>query len=132
LETKDSHDFASGVLTQLAAILKVGHEGLVCARRSGSPHDYYVQAATGRFFELEGLPLDLVTSDPQLDTLLKSVERRCDVYGDNGGLALHIGHKDEQDIVVFIDAEKSHSELDPQLLGVFCANLSTLLHNRGL
>ncbi|MBU0747016.1 MAG: EAL domain-containing protein [Gammaproteobacteria bacterium] len=132
LETKDSHEFASGVLTQLAAMLKVGREGLVCARRSGSPHDYYVQAAAGRFFELEGLPLDLVSSEPELDTLLKSVERRCNVYGDNGGLALHIGHKDEQDIVVFIDAEKNHSELDPQLLGVFCANLSTLLHNRGL
>src|SRR5256885_7389068 len=35
-------------------------------------------------------------------------------------------------ISVFIDAPASHSALDRQLLEVFCANLRTLLHNRGL
>ncbi|MEX8194878.1 putative bifunctional diguanylate cyclase/phosphodiesterase [Comamonas guangdongensis] len=132
LETKDSYEFASGVLTQLAALLKVAQTGLVCAQEPANPEGYFVQAATGRFSELIGLPLQLLPPTPELGLLRKSVAGRCNVYGDTGGLALHIGHQDGQDFVVFIDVPKQHAVLHPQLLDVFCANLNTLLHNRGL
>jgi len=133
LEIKDCYEFASGVLTQLAALLKVAQVGVVCAQELANPDGcYFVQAATGRFSELIGRPLELLPLTPELGLLRKSVEGRCNVYGDSGGVALHIGHEDGQNFVVFIDVPRHHAVLHPQLLDVFCANLSTLLHNRGL
>ncbi|WP_043004269.1 putative bifunctional diguanylate cyclase/phosphodiesterase [Comamonas testosteroni] len=133
LEIKDCYEFASGVLIQLAALLKVAQVGVVCAQELANPDGcYFVQAATGRFSELIGRPLELLPLTPELGLLRKSVEGRCNVYGDSGGLALHIGHDDGQNFVVFIDVPRHHAVLHPQLLDVFCANLSTLLHNRGL
>ncbi|WP_200843879.1 bifunctional diguanylate cyclase/phosphodiesterase [Pantoea sp. 18069] len=132
LETKDACEFASAVLIQLSALLKVEGDGLVCAQRGERVGDYCVQAATGRFGEFTGLPLALLPPGPALNLLEAAMNGRCNVYGEHGGLALHIGHKDEKDIVVFVDVPTTHSALDPQLLDVLCANLSTLLHNRGL
>ena len=133
LEIKDCYEFASGVLTQLAALLKVAQVGVVCAQEVANPDGcYFVQAATGRFSELIGRPLELLPQTSELGLLRKAVEGRCNVYGETGGLALHIGHDDGQNFVVFIDVPRHHAVLHPQLLDVFCANLSTLLHNRGL
>lgn len=132
LETKDDYEFASAVLTQLAALLNVEREGLVCVQSGENRRDYYVLAASGRFSELAGLPLDLLSQGPELDLLCTSIAKRYNVFGESGGLALHIGHKDEQDFVVFMDVPRNHRGLEPQLLDVLCANLSTLLHNRGL
>lgn len=133
LEIKDCYEFASGVLTQLAALLKVAQVGVVCAQELANPDGcYFVQAATGRFSELIGHPLELLPQTSELGLLRKAVEGRCNVYGETGGLALHIGHDDGQNFVVFIDVPRHHAVLHPQLLDVFCANLSTLLHNRGL
>jgi hypothetical protein len=111
-------------------LLKVAQVGVVCgvANPDGC---YFVQAATGRFSELIGRPLERLPQTSELG-LLRAVEGRCNVYGETGGLALHIGHDDGQNFVVFIDVPRHHAVLHPQLLDVFCANLSTLLHNRGL
>ena len=133
LEIKDCYEFASGVLTQLAALLKVAQVGVVCAQELANPDGcYFVQAATGRFSELLGCPLERLPQTSELGLLRKAVEGRCNVYGETGGLALHIGHDDGQNFAVFIDVPRHHAVLHPQLLDVFCANLSTLLHNRGL
>lgn len=132
LETKDAYEFACAVLTQLAALLHVERAGLVCVQRGESRRDYHVLAAAGRFSALVGLPLDLLPQGPELDLMLTCIDQRCNAYGETGGLALHIGHQDEQDFVVFMDVPGNHGGLEPQLLDVLCANLSTLLHNRGL
>lgn len=132
LETKGDCEFASAVLTQISALLKVEREGMVCAQRGESQRDYYVMAASGKFSEFVDLPLDLVTPGPELDLLLKSAESKSNIYGKDGGLALHIGHKDEQDLVVFIHVPRDHHGLDRQVLDVLRANFGTLLHNRGL
>ena len=132
LETKGDYEFASALLTQISALLKVEREGMVCATRGESQRDYYVMAASGKFSEFVNLPLDLVTPGQELDLLLRSAESKGSVYGTDGGLALHIGHKDEQDLVVFVQISRDHQGLDQQVLGVLCANFGTLLHNRGL
>lgn len=132
LEIKDAHEFASAILSQLCALLKVDGEGLVCAQHRDSRHDYHVLAASGRFAPQVGLALDRLPQEPELDLLMACADQRCNVYGANGGLALYIGHKDEQDILVFVDVPRNHRWLDPQLLDVLCVHLGTVLHNRGL
>lgn len=133
LELKDHHEFASGVLTQLAALLKVEKVGVVCAQEAANPDGcYFVQAATGRFSELIGRSLERLPQTAELGLLRKAAESRSSVYGAKSGLALHIGHEDGQKFVAFIDVPRHHAVLHPPLLDVFCANLSTLLHDRGL
>ena len=132
LEIQDAYEFACAVLTQLAGLLHVGREGLVCVQRGEGWSDYHVLAAAGRFSECVGLPLDLLSQGPDRDLLFACIDRRHNVHGEGGGLALHIGHRDEQDLVVFMDVPRNHRGLEPQLLDVLCTNLGTLVHNRGL
>ncbi|CAA2110161.1 putative bifunctional diguanylate cyclase/phosphodiesterase [Variovorax paradoxus] len=144
LEETDLRAFASGVITQLTALLGAAGDGLVCAQglqpahghlgdRAGrANHGHRVLAAAGRFARLIDLPLDAVPEAPVQQLLRRALVAGGNVYGEDGGLALHIGRKDEQDMAVFIDTAGLHSDLDRQLLDVFSVNLGTLLHRRGL
>jgi len=132
LEIKDAHEFASAILAQVCALLKVEREGLVCAPHRERRHDYAVLAASGRFAQRVGLALDRLPQTPEIDLLMACADLRCNIYGANGGLALYIGHKDEQEILVFVDVLRNHRWMDPQLLDVLCVHLGTVLHNRGL
>lgn len=158
LEETDLHAFATGVITQLAALLGVAGEGLVCvpdttAAPSGA---YRVRAATGRFAGLLDLPMDALPESNMLRLLHQALSVRSNVFGDkpvpfatpgvpppprccgdnvfgdDRGLALYIGSTGDQDMVVFIDIAGSHLTPDRQLLDFFCVSFSTLLRNRGL
>lgn len=143
LEETDLHAFACGVITQLTALLGAAGDGLVCAAGEPQARQYRVLAAAGRFTDLVDLPLDAVPEPAVQQLLRRALELGCNVYGESdgdhvaggggsGGLALHIGRKDAQDMAVFIDTTQLHRALDRQLLEVFCVHLSTLLHSRGL
>ncbi|SEK10378.1 MULTISPECIES: bifunctional diguanylate cyclase/phosphodiesterase [unclassified Variovorax] len=153
LEETDPRAFAGGVITQLTALLGVTGDGLVCAQGvqgvqgvhgghgghgAQQAPQYRVLAAAGRFGHLVDRPLDAVPEPAVLQLLRRALALGCSVYGDHGdhgehgGLALHIGRKDEQGMAVFIDTAGLHCAVDRQLLDVFCINLGTLLHSRGL
>ncbi|CAB5717454.1 Bacteriophytochrome cph2 [Delftia tsuruhatensis] len=132
LEETNLHAFARGVIIQLASLLGVASEGLVCSEGSHPGEPYRVLAATGPFARLVGQPIATVLASRGLHLLRQALKARRNIYGPQHGVALYIGRGDEQDMAVFIDAPASPSTLDRQLLEVFCANLRTLLHNRGL
>ena len=132
LEETNLHAFARGVITQLATLLGVASEGLVCSEGTHPAEPYRVLAATGPFARLIDQPIATVLASRGLRLLRQALQTRRNIYGVQRGVALYIGRGDEQDMAVFIDAPASHSALDRQLLEVFCANLRTLLHNRGL
>ena len=129
LEVTDLHAFASAVITQLAALLGVASEGLVCAQDVQQPRQYHVLAAAGRFAHLVGQPLDAA---PVAPVLRRALTLGGNIYDEGGGLALHIGSKDGRNMAVFMDVPERHGTFNRQLLDVFCVNLGTLLHNRGL
>jgi hypothetical protein len=132
LEETNLHAFARGVITQLATLLGVASEGLVCSESTLSTEPFRVLAATGPFARLIDQPIATVLASRGLRLLRQALKSRRNIYGVQRGVALYIGRGDEQDMAVFIDAPASPSTLDRQLLEVFCANLRTLLHNRGL
>lgn len=132
LEQTDLHAFARGVITQLASLLGVPSEGLVCSEGAQAGAPYRVLAATGPFARLIDQPMATVLASRGLRLLRQALQTRSNLYGAQRGVALYIGRGDAQDMAVFIDAPASPSTLDRQLLEVFCANLRTLLHNRGL
>ncbi|WP_442867203.1 EAL domain-containing protein [Acidovorax sp. NCPPB 3576] len=132
LETTDPRAFASGVITQLAALLGVACHGLVCAQQGETADRFQVLAAAGRFAGLADGPFDAVSARPEWSVLRRVLESRCNVYAADGGMALYIGHQGRQGMAVFIDVPAARGALDTQMLDVFCANLGTLLHNHGL
>ncbi|KAB2897435.1 MAG: EAL domain-containing protein, partial [Burkholderiaceae bacterium] len=126
--------FASTVVAQLATLLDMPNAGIFCTRDTARQHpdSCHVLAATGRFAEFtasSAFPL----GESRLPQLLhRALQSRTHVYGEEIGLALYIGHLGEQDVAVYIDAPGLQPYARRQLLEVFCTNLHTLLHNRGL
>lgn len=132
LEETDLQAFADGVIVQLSALLNVPEQGIVCTQDGRRAERYPVIAATGRFEPLLDLPLHTLADTRVLTLIQQALSRRCNVYGDSGGLALYLGSRDGTGLAVFVDVPRLHSSLDRQLIEVFCANLNTLLHNRAL
>jgi diguanylate cyclase (GGDEF)-like protein len=136
LEETGLRAFAQGVIAQLTALLGAPGDGLVCAPGAMQADPHRVLAATGRFAHLAGAALSAVPDSPAVRLLRRALASGCNVYsegmGASTGLALHIGREDAQQMAVFIDTAASHGVPDRQLLEVFCVNLGTLLHSRGL
>lgn len=158
LEHTDLSAFATGVITQLAALLGVPGQALACVRdtTAGPSGTYRVQAATGRFAGLLDLPMAALPDATMLRLLHRALDTRgnaldnpvqpfaapgvlppprcCgdNVFGDDRGLALYIGSPGDQDMVVFIELADPAIGPDRQLLDFFCVSFSTLLRNRGL
>ena len=132
LEQTDLHGFAAAVINQLAILLGVEPEGLVCARDAGTGGECQVIAATGRFAGLGGQPLRALPASLAAQLLQRALAQGGHVHGGHGGVALYIGRRGEQDMAVYVHAQRLRNVPDRQLLDVFCASLRTLRHNRGL
>lgn len=158
LEHTDLRAFATGVITQLAALLGVAGQALACVQDTTAVPSgtYRVQAATGRFSGLLDLPMAALPDSNMLRLLHRALSvrgnvlngaplpsaapcvpppPRCcgdNVFGDDRGLALYIGCPGDQDMVVFIELADPSVVPDRQLLDFFCVSFSTLLRNRGL
>lgn len=112
LETTDPRAFASGVITQLAALLGVACHGLVCAQQGETADRFQVLAATGRFAGLADGPFDAVSARAEWSVLRCVLEGRCNGYAADGGVALYIGHQGRQGMAVFIDVPAARGALD--------------------
>ncbi|RCW72797.1 putative bifunctional diguanylate cyclase/phosphodiesterase [Pseudorhodoferax soli] len=134
LEQTNLHAFAGAVVTQLAAVLDVPEEGLVCLRDAGAAASGtgQVLAAAGRFAGLAGQALEGLPASRAVQLLRRALVQGGNVYGEQGGVALYLGRRDGQDMAVYVQAPRLRSTADRQLLDVFCTNLRTLRHNRGL
>ncbi len=134
LEQTNLQAFAAAVIAQLAAVLDVPEEGLVCLRDAGAAAagTGQVLAAAGRFAGLAGQPLQALPASLAAQLLQRALVQGTNVYGAQGGVALYMGRRDGQDMAVYVQAPRLRSTADRQLLDVFCTNLRTLRHNRGL
>ncbi|KQP38945.1 bifunctional diguanylate cyclase/phosphodiesterase [Pseudorhodoferax sp. Leaf274] len=134
LEQTNLHAFAGAVIAQLAAVLDVPGEGLVALREAGAgaAGTGQVLAAAGRFAGLQGQPLQALPASRAAQLLRRALVQGGNVYGEQGGVALYMGRRDGQDMAVYVQAPRLRSTADRQLLDVFCTNLRTLRHNRGL
>lgn len=119
--------FAEGVLVQLAALLKVRIEGIVCAQR-GSPFDrgdgrMYVVGAAGRLGSHVGRPLDNLPDADVVNALQAAFEQRIHIFHVHQSvLFLDCGNCDAA--VYVACAERPLEEVDRQLLEVFGANIT--------
>lgn len=124
--------FASGVLTQISALLGVGREGILCVYQGGfaesSSGDLYVLASAGGFEQISGALLDTALDDGVADTIITAMRARATSQND-GGTALYFETPGARRIVVYVCAARTLSGVEEQLLQVFCRQVSIALDN---
>ena len=129
MEQTDLRGFAAAVITQLAGLLGVAPQGLVCVRETGAASGCRVLAATGDFAARRRR---LQTSNAAL-LLHRALVQGLPAHGGaSGGLALPMGQHAGQAMAVYVHAPALREAPEPRLLEVFCAHLRTLRHNRSL
>ena len=124
--------FASGVIRQLAAILGVNPEGLLCAQstlnESSAAPDYVIIAAAGRFQSLIQRRLNEIDDSIIRDGLAHCLTHHEHLFAKEY-LVLYFPIRDNKHFAVFVKSNKSPNHLNQELLKVFCSNVSVCAEN---
>ncbi|MBY0572740.1 MAG: EAL domain-containing protein [Undibacterium sp.] len=128
--------FASGVITQIAALCGVPSEGLLCAQSDESldgeqQFRYHVIASAGHYRSLINRPVEEIDNPIIRDAFRRALSERTSLFEEEN-MTLFFAGRGRRAIAAFIDLPYALSEIDQQLLQVFCANLGVCLDNVGL
>ncbi|MEJ6007669.1 EAL domain-containing protein [Paucibacter sp. AS339] len=126
-------NFSSALLTQLAALLRLPADGIVCiqagAEQSGrtDAQDVRVIAAAGRLSECIDHPLNRLP-DVRIKALIDRALREQQHIFLGDATVLHL-RSDKHAIAVYLRSATSLQNLDLQLIEVFCVNISSCFDN---
>jgi diguanylate cyclase (GGDEF)-like protein len=128
-------DFAEGVLTQIAAMLGLAPEGLICAHIANHAdgvvipeNKLVVVGAAGRYRDQISQPLDGMVDKRIVETINLCVAQQKNIYGPNETV-LFVRNASGQAAAVFLDSNRVLSSTDRQLLEVFCVNIAVGFEN---
>lgn len=129
---KGLRTFADGVITQIASLIGVEPEGLVCAATDGSPANnpgsYRVIAAAGHFSHLIQCRLADIDQPhivQQLSLALSTQETQIHPRG----VTLYFRKTDTEGFAAYIDSTRPVQEIDGELLEIFCTNIALCAKN---
>lgn len=125
--------FASGVLVQLAGLLGIAAEGLVCAQdvRPDGSTDLLVVAAAGRFTYLIGHSLSNLPERRVLRAVLQCQTEQRNLFDDEHTVLFFAG-KASRNMAAYLTHPQALDDLDRRLLEVFCGNISVGMDNVSL
>jgi diguanylate cyclase (GGDEF)-like protein len=123
-------NFAAGVLTQIADLLGIRADGVLCAQecQDGNCHELMVMAVAGSYGRLLSGPLD-ATAEPVICAAMETaLAQRHHIYaGDT--LTLYFPGKASRDFVAHLQLSRTVTDIDERLLAVFCGNVAVGLDN---
>ena len=128
--------FAEGVLTQIAALLKLEPEGLICVRNSVSfvrdiDSSLTIAGAAGRFRAHVDRPLSDLAERDIITTISRCVESRQSLYDDHATV-LYLSGEAGRAAIVYLATESPLDPVDRRLLEVFAVNIGVGFENVGL
>jgi len=123
-------NFAAGVITQIAGLLSLQPEGLLCAQedQQGDTSSLIVIAAAGHYRDLINKPISAVHDKRIQAALLEAIQARRNVYGADYTSLYFVGNAGRH-FTAFLNTGTELSEIDRRLLEVFCSNISVGLDN---
>lgn len=128
--------FASGVVTQLAALCGVPSEGLICAQadstnEAGVAEQFSIVASAGQYSNLMNASIEELGNDRIREAFKKVLTTRTSVI-ENNFMTLYFSGHGNRPMAAFVDLPHSLSSVDHQLLEVFCQNFGVCLDNLSL
>ncbi|MCX9157141.1 EAL domain-containing protein [Niveibacterium sp. 24ML] len=128
-------NFAAGVITQIAGLLGLAPEGLVCAHDTSGginlgSNDVTVIAAAGRYADLINRPVDSISDAQVRQALERCLQSQRNLY-DGPGTTLFF-HNRHGDVAAYLDTRESLDDIDRRLLEVFCVNIAVGFDNAAL
>jgi len=133
-QVRSMQSFASGVLTQLSALLGIDVNGILCAQRVGAQpatcdeEDLFVLAASGVF---EGCAERIGCREMDCAMraqIARALDEKSNVYGPDS-VALYICSPNSREVVAYMKTGRSLSVVDEQLVEVFCGKVSVGFDN---
>ncbi len=120
--------FSEGVITQIASLIGVPAEGVVCARGGASAADVLVIAAAGRYGRMIRHKVSAI-DDPRIaNALLHCLEARRNLVEDHS-VTLYIESHHGRAYAAFVDSDQPIHDVDRDLLQVFCSNIARCADN---
>ncbi len=122
---------AEGVLTQLAALLKLPLDGIVCAQRgspcTSDPAGLYIVGATGRLASHVAAPLHRLP-DPAVVKAIEACMASAAHHFGSDHTVIYLRSSD-QEAAVYLNTQAPVSPGDRQLIEVFAGNMSACFGN---
>jgi len=123
-------NFAAGVIMQIAGLLSLQPEGLLCAQEDhmGDTNSLIVIAAAGHYRDLINKPISAVHDKRIQAALIQAIHERRNIYGADYTSLYFTGNAGRH-FTAFLNTGTELSEIDRRLLEVFCSNISVGLDN---
>jgi len=127
---QDSHEFASAVLQQLAALVGLQQGALYCTvpKDEGEPTPIRVTAAIGEFEPDISRPVEECLAEPIARSFREACEQKRHVFRDTH-YVLHFIDRRESESLLIVGEAPRQSELDLHLIQVFCTNVGIAFEN---
>ncbi len=128
---KGLHAFAEGVITQLAGLIGVAPEGLVCAasgEETDHPDQFRVIAAAGRYSHLIQHRLEEIDNLHIARSLNQALRNHYSTVG-RRDITLYFRKNNEEGFAAYIESAEPIREIDQHLLEVFCTNIALCAKN---
>ena len=128
---KGLHSFAEGVITQLASLIGIAPEGLVCAASSDDedhPEQFRVIAAAGRYSHLIQQRLEEIDNLHIAQSLNQALRNHYSTVGSRD-ITLYFRKNAEEGFAAYIESAEPIREVDQHLLEIFCTNIALCAKN---
>lgn len=125
--------FSTGLLEQIVSLLELNPDALLShvssvAASAADAREYRIYAAMGDFQPYRGRTLDEISDSVLRGDLLKALSREKN-YREGDRLTLFFRTTTGASTMIHIQGIQTLSEVDEQLLDVFCANISIAFDN---
>jgi diguanylate cyclase (GGDEF)-like protein len=124
------NNFGSGVLTQVADLLAIPHNGVLCVHEAGEGDNsgLHIIATCGTLRKL-GTGLLSADDNGRISAAMeRGLSERRNVY-DSQFVVLYFAGKSSRDFVGFLELNMPLTDIDERLLEVFCGNVAVGLDN---
>jgi diguanylate cyclase (GGDEF)-like protein len=123
-------NFAAGVIIQIAGLLNLKPEGLLCVQddTQDKAHHLFIIAAAGQFTPLNNKPVTNIKEAHIIQALQRALDEHQNIYGKDF-TALYFTGNAEREFAAYFETGKQLDEVDQRLLEVFCSNISVGLDN---
>ncbi|GGK06235.1 GGDEF/EAL domain-containing response regulator [Pseudomonas matsuisoli] len=133
--SKDTRELSAKILTEIAALLEVKTEGIVCVRMEGSDSGQDVLriiSANGRFYRNVGEHVETLDHPVVRDRLKESLRLHQSLRFEDGAVLLFPSLQAGADYACYVATGRTLDDTEMELLRVFSASISHGFYNVSL